>query len=392
MVAAACFNRGRVNAWPTLLAWSTSIGAAWCDFARVLGAPDSVLSAPSPTHADRTSSVLSFFAAAATTAESVLNKTRLAAADRVRLFSGSPRLAPGSCSSIHSVTNGHPNLWITALSHSSGLYIPPGDLTNPEQSAFAGLHVALLFGLPIWPSLGVLRRPAHCKHCLAAVHASSSVLTAARAPSGNPCSADSSATVSSMSSLDDFGVHITTCRRSGPLACNKTKHDQIVRRLADVSAKVGRNGRYHDGPIFTFGRKSRPADFLQNHVNFNRYPEGECVDFTSGLSSVRLADGREADKWRKYAPQFAFRPEYAFRTFGATHEGDVGPQAQSLLADWCLSLASRLATLRHPPCDVRGEIFVSVARSFTRATINQFVQWLLRPSVVCRAARLSGTW
>ena len=120
-----------------------------------------------------------------------------------------------------------------------------------------------------------------------------------------------------------------------------------------------------------------------------RFPEGECVDFTAGLVSVRSADAREADKWRKYAPQFSLRPDYAFRTFGATHEGDVGPQAHSLLADWCLALAGRLAALRHPSCDVRGEVFVSVARSFTRATINQCVQWLLRP-VFRRAAGFSA--
>lgn len=87
---------------------------------------------------------------------------------------------------------------------------------------------------------------------------------------------------------------VVSCRRSGPLACIKTKHDQIVRRLAQVSNISGRRGRYHDGPIFTFGRKSRPADLLQDHVNMARFPEGECVDFTAGLVSVRSADALQS--------------------------------------------------------------------------------------------------
>jgi hypothetical protein len=185
--------------------------------------------------------------------------------------------------------------------------------------------------------------------------------------------------------LDDFGHHIVVCRKSGALAGNKAKHDQVVRRLADVSAVAGRRGRYHDGPIFTFGRKSRPADILQDHVNLSRFFNGECVDFTSGLVQVRTADQREADKWAKYKPQFALLTSYAFRTFGATHDGDVGPQAQSLLADWCVALANRLTALRHPPTDVSGEVVVSVSRSFTRATVNQFAQWLWRPALFARA-------
>jgi hypothetical protein len=186
--------------------------------------------------------------------------------------------------------------------------------------------------------------------------------------------------------FDDFGAHILVCRKSGPLASIKTKHNTVVHDLAAVSNGCGLDGRYHDGPIFTFGPKCRPADLLQRHPYPNRFPEGECIDFTSGLTSVRSADQRETDKNLKYEAQLALHPHYGFRTFAVTDDGNIGTQANSLLVDWTRRLVSRMNALQHPPCDARGEVTIAVSRAFTRATISQFVHWLHES----RPARAAG--
>jgi hypothetical protein len=92
------------------------------------------------------------------------------------------------------------------------------------------------------------------------------------------------------------------------LAGAKQRHDKTVRRLAELSKECGRKGRYHDGPIFRFGPKQRPADVLQNAPNAARYPGGQCLDFTSGLETVRSAADREKEKVRKFADQLSLHP------------------------------------------------------------------------------------
>jgi len=386
------FAAGRADAWPCLSAWAARIDLPWATLARALGTPPSVANAPQAT----TASVARHFnASAAATADAYRLRTLASAAaltPSAAINGHGQRLGCGAVSSIHSTANRHPNLWIAALGSSSSSSVTAGSVAPDGMSDHASLIVAYIFGLPVWGALSMQSRPTHCRHCLAAAPASSLepvpllVNNAPPLPQPDPDPPHSAAAepagsqpkqqkFSTRQQLDDFGDHIAACNRSGILAGGKWRHDSIIRSLAVVSAEAGREGKYHDGPIFKFGPQQRPADLIQRASNAARYPSGEAIDGTFGLRCVSSADSRENEKCDKFADQLALNQHLAFRPFGATTDGDIGPQANSVIADWCRSLAAQNAALKLPPGDGRGEVLTGVARAFTRAMIFQALSW-----------------
>ena len=249
----------------------------------------------------------------------------------------------------HDTTSGFCNVWVAALSHTPSKHSRP--LASSPQHA--RIFAARLLGAPIWPALG-RTAPSHCGSCFAAV-------APPRARASGPTKV-----------LDDYGEHALCCRNSGVAAGIRYRHNATVRDLADLSAMFGQGGVYHDGPIFTFGRKQRPADWLEQDP---RRPAGNANDFTMGCDSVRSAAAREQMKNDKYAPQLAFHPQLSFTPFGVTTRGTLGPAAQGKLALWIRSLAAESARLRLPTSQCRDMVLTSVARCITNAVVDQIAQW-----------------
>ena len=150
-----------------------------------------------------------------------------------------------------------------------------------------------------------------------------------------------------------------------------------VRALARLSAACGSDGRYHDGPIFTFGPKQRPADLLQRSDNPSRFPFGQAIDVTIGVPDVGSSDTRESDKQQKFASQLSQHPHIEFTAFGITTDGNIGAQAHSLMCSWSRALARFCHTSALPPGNPRSEVLTTVARAFVRSLIFQMVQWKL---------------
>ena len=373
---------GRAQAWPTISQWVATMGphADWRSFAKLLGAPAHTLS--TGTH-NTGRPVEAHFAAEVRASADALRQRITDAAERVRAFEGSPRLSRGAQSSAISVANGHMNFWVAALGRSNPL-APAGPLTDDGHRGYAGAHIALLFGLSVWSALDVAPRPEFCRHCGAAALPASTITRASRSALPGTAHPPPVTITSYRHHLDDFGLHISVCSKSGALAGAKQRHDKTVRRLAELSKECGRKGRYHDGPIFRFGPKQRPADVLQNAPNAARYPGGQCLDFTSGLETVRSAADREKEKVRKFADQLSLHPEYDFRALATTHDGDVAPQTHGVILDWGNLLASRAAALHLPNADFRSEVSVAAARAMTRAILHQFVQWKLHERQIPR--------
>jgi hypothetical protein len=369
--SANCFAAGRRAAWPTISRWAVEMGADWRTFARSLGAPAEALGVSATTN-----SVGALFAAeAARTLDAYCAATR-AAADRIHTRPASAVLGRGAQSSPQSRAARHPNLWIHALGGSLCPLVPSGGGFSPDGLRDrAGLAVAFIFGLPIWDALRT-PRPTSCAHCLAPATADSPASSLPSVSLPAEPSPRALAPHGARSVLDNHGHHIAVCDRSGVLAGCKYRHDAIARDQAVVSNASGMGGQYHDGPIFRFGRKQRPADFLQKHP---RYPRGEAVDITVGLAEVNCAAQREADKVKKFACQLSIHPELGFRPFGASTDGDIGPCANSLVVDWSRLLGRRRTDLRLPVASPHSVIVTAVARAFARAMIFQAVQWTLAP-------------
>ena len=385
------FAAGRADAWPCLSVWADRMDLPWLTLALTLGTPESVVGAHNAT----TASVARYLNAAAVAAATAYRTRTIASAAALTLASEvnghGQRLGCGAVSSIHSTANRHPNLWIAALGSSSSGAVTAGSIAPDGMSDHASLIVAYIFGLPVWGALSMQSPPSHCRHCLAAVPASipepARLYTdiapprlppdrdAPRSAIAEPVRRQKQLKFSTRQQLDDFGDHIASCNRSGILAGGKWRHDSIIRSLAVVSSEVGREGKYHDGPIFTFGPQQRPADLLQRASNSARYPSGEAIDGTIGLRCVSSADCRETEKCEKFADQLSLNQHLAFRPFGITTDGDIGPRANSVIADWCRSLAAKNAALKIPPGDSKGEVLAGVARAFTRAMIFQAVSW-----------------
>ena len=378
------YAEGCARAWPTLSRWiAETPDADWRTFARLLGVPQHLLSRGCSQRHDSGRPVDAHFRSVLQDSTDTYRQRCTDAAARVASFSPTTRLSRGAQSSPNSVANGHANVLVAALGR-SGVLTPAGKLTEIGQSSYAGLHLCLLFGLPVWPALGVhTPRPETCKHC----SASAVPASIARLPRSLCASLRSSTTgspighgsLSSRNNLDDYGLHLQSCTRSGIIAGSKWKHDTIVRSLADLSAACGRGGRYHDRRLFVTGPKQRPADLLQDAKNPMRYPEGEAIDFTYGISTVHkgTAVEREAAKISKFNTQLRLHPYLLFSPFAVTHDGDVGPSAHRLMLDWSTALAMRMASLQLPSADCRGDIFTAACRAVTRATIAQLVQWKL---------------
>jgi hypothetical protein len=394
-VAPVRYQEGISRAWPTVSRWVAEMsGADWRTFAKLLGAPDSAISPQNTSNSGH--SVDAYFREAASQASEAYREACAAATERVRCFKPSARsnLSRGAQASIHAASNGFCNFWVAALGR-SGTLTPAGPLADVGCEQHAGLHLTLLFGLPVWRHLGATgesSRPVHCKHCGAAalpaqndarVPRLSPAAPGAARPLSSPaapdedCEPSAAITGAFRKTFDIFGLHAQVCPHSGILAGAKWKHDSIVRRLATLSAECGRGGRYHDRPIFTFGAQQRPADALQDARDRSRYPAGEAIDFTIGLEPIRTAAGREQDKNKKFESQLRWHQCLQFSPFGATHDGEVGESAHRLLLDWARALATRASALRLPLSDCRGEINTAAARAITRATIFQLVQWSL---------------
>jgi hypothetical protein len=143
-----------------------------------------------------------------------------------------------------------------------------------------------------------------------------------------------------------------------------------VRRLADVSAFCGRGGSYHDGPVFSWGAESRPADFLQQAP---AYPAGLCVDATIGLRSALSVSERERAKRAKYAPQLAGHPHLGFAVFAVDSAGAMGREADGIVGDWTRSLAHTRSAVGMPAGDARAEVLGRTAR--VRVMVSQTLAW-----------------
>lgn len=379
--AAKSYAAGCADAWPYVARWSSEMAPTerglWRDFARTLGVDARVVDAPGATP-DSVGQALRRAAASAAAAYDTLTA---AAAARVAQRTPTAALGRGAQACEHSEANRHPNLLVAALGRSTGHAVATGDLTPEGLRDYAGLAVAMIFGLPIWGALGMGSRPTHCRHCLApaTAAAASNLASAPRAlPAAAPHATRPQITTSARKVLDDFGSHALVCNASGVLAGAKWRHDSFVRDLAHVSSSAGCKGRYHDGPCFTFGPKQRPCDLLQRPPHLEaRYPSGEGVDATIGLREVSGANERETEKQQKFAAQLRRHPQLGFQPFGVTLDGDIGTHANAVIATWCRTLAAQAAARKLPPGDPRGEVITAVARAFVRSTIFQLVQWKL---------------
>jgi hypothetical protein len=263
----------------------------------------------------------------------------------------------GATSSPEAVLEARPNLRVEALRASR--WQLAGQLSKDGRGG--PISLAILFGLPLWPALG-LPSPSHCPRCLAPAHVT--VGGAGVAEDGPHCGANSRPGVRAV--LDDGGEHVAACLLSGPAAGPKRRHDGVVRDLAQISSGCGRTARYHDGPIFRFGRKSRPADWLEGRV---------CHDLVIGARSVMCATAREREKTRKYAVQMAEHPAYVFRPFGAENGGEIGPVASATVADWSRALAAARKVAMLPVGNPAGDVRAAVGRAFVRASISQVMAW-----------------
>ena len=184
---------------------------------------------------------------------------------------------------MDSVDRGHPNLLLAAIRDSA--WTPAGRLS--ADGAGAPIVIARIFGLPVWPALGV-PSPSQCRRCNASAYVCPCEAGGARAAGGD---APAAAPTGLRANLDPHGDHLTACTRSGPAAGAKWRHDNFARDLAQISSAVGRGGHYHDGPVFDFGRKRRPADIME---------EGNlCIDFAIGARQVLPVAPREAAKSAK---------------------------------------------------------------------------------------------
>ena len=284
----------------------------------------------------------------------------------------SPRLSRGAQSSAHSLSNAHMNVWVASLCR-SGVLAPAGSLTQTAHTKHAGIVRAFIFGLPVWTALDILPpRPEHCKHCgaAAALPAKSSAhqsrsrgSISVPAPHDRPPHGEAAVHAPVKKSFDPHGLHLQMCPRSGIFAGPKFKHDSIARQLAVISAACGREGEYHDRKLFLNGSQQRPADLIQKARNHFRFPEGEAIDFTYGLEFLRhgSAAQRESAKLHDYEPQMRLHPHLQFSPFGVTHDGDVGPSAQRLIADWTAALATRASNLLFPILDCRTAKYMQLS-------------------------------
>ena len=349
--ADSLYRRGVSEAWPFLATWSIAAGIPWRDFAAALTDVPSGQLGPAAT----VRTVGAHLAAAAAASEEALAVARAAAGAAVAAAPG-----PGAKCTPAAAAAGTPNFWVASLGAGGG---PGGGRIAAAGGPGASLVVARILGLPVWPALGVPRF-SHCRRCLAP--------SALRAEPGPPGRHTRGATATR--ALDDFGQHALVCPKGGIRAGGKRRHDECARGLAAVSAMSGSGGRYHDGPVFTWGPKTRPADFMDKEGS-PQHPEGRCVDFTCGLRERGLPTERELAKVAKYRAQMAAHPHLSFAPFGADLCGELGPSAGGILASWARTMGAARALAGIPAGNTYGEVMVAACRVITRALTDQMVQW-----------------
>jgi hypothetical protein len=349
--ADAVYWAGLRKAWPVVRARAAQAGISLDDLAAAAGVPSDVPSAGVSHYiADRSEREQADVAAVR--------------AERATRCSGDAHGNTGARASSAARDAGYPNLRVEALR--SSRWAVAGQLSRDGHSA--SLALASLFGLPLWPALG-FQPPAHCRRCHApASHLVSGPLDPAQPQRGPPRGV--------RAQLDDHGEHIAACLKSGPPAGAKRRHDDVTRDLAGIAAECGRPARYHDGPVFDFGPKSRPADWLDGAV---------CHDLNMGARIVQRVELRERDKVDKYRAQFAL-PEHrhlSFRPFAVDNGGEVGPAASLTLAEWAKSLAAARKISGLPTGNPTADVRVAAGRAFTRASIAQIRKWAEAPARPC---------
>lgn len=352
--ADALWWSGLASAWPAVVRFGATAGISWRDLARAAGVPAAVWS---PADA-APEAVSAFSRGAASRAQLVFDSARAALANSLAGAPGAGAGAPGA-----------PNLWVASLSAAPDLLALP--MTPPGVPfSSASLAVARIFGLPVWPALGLPTPPSACAHC-SAVPARPEGGGGGGGDPGPPHAAGPRAV------LDARGEHIGACLRSGPAAGAQRRHNAFCRSLADISAAAGRGGSYHDGPVFESGRRRRPADWLE--AGGPASPGGVCCDATIRVGGSLAASRAEAVKTASYAHQMARHPHLSFAPFGVGTDGSLGPAAHGRLGLWVRSLAAVRARRGDLPGAPPEEVAAAVGRAFLRSFAAQAAAWLAPP-------------
>ena len=365
-VADARYWAGAALAWPTVAAWAADLRspAATPDtMARAMGVPSGVVE-PAMAHndPDRLVGIISAWLRSRATLEDE-RLTLRRNERREHIASGVASCDHGAHASASAVSDGSPNLLLAALRDSAWALAGP----LSADGAGAPIIVARIFGLPVWPALAV-PPPSQCRRCNASAYS-------CPCEAGGPTRETATTATAALpprprlrADLDPHGDHFTACLKAGPAAGAKWRHDNFARDLAKISCAVGRGGQYHDGPVFDFGRRRRPADIME---------EGNlCIDLTIGARQVQTAAGREAEKTAKYADQMRVHPDLRFSPFAVDLDGEVGPAAASILSGWSRALATIRRRAGVPTGDPTADVAVAVGRAFTRGLIAQAVAWL----------------
>lgn len=348
-IADARYWTGLAQAWPTLAEWAEEMRSATftpSHVATLAGVPPEIVAGKPPSDTPRI--VNAWLRKRAADADLDLSTHRWLRRERLLA-----QASHGASSSVESADSGSPNLLTSALRPTA--WGPAGTLSADGRGA--PYLICRIFGLPVWPALG-MSDPTHCKRC--------------RAPASSPMGGEDADLAGNAravrAALDAHGEHIAACASSGPTAGAKWRHDALARDLAHISNACGRDGRYHDGPLFSFGPKSRPADLLElGHI---------CIDVTIGSRRVASVTNRERDKSRKYAPQMALHPHLRFRPLAIDHDGDIGPEGTRLLREWSKSLAVLRSTAGCTPGDPFTDVTAAAGRAFARGLVAQARAWL----------------
>jgi hypothetical protein len=338
----ANYWRGLRVAWPTMMRLASSASISLPELAEAALVPAGV-------PVDR---VAAWIARQDESAAADLVDLRLSYA--TRCSGDSSRLAVGARASADAHDAGYPNLRVQALRPSR--WVRCGALSSNGRGGVIAL--AQLFGVPMWQALGVAP-PSQCRRCQAPavklMGGSGTLELLQQQPQGGV-----------RASLDDEGEHVAACQKGGPLAGAKKRHDDVARALAHISAECGRDGRYHDGPVFSFGQKSRPADWIEGNM---------CHDLNQGARRVMTVANREKGKVAKYAEQMRLHPHLMFRPFAVDNGGEVGPQAAQTMGEWARSLAAARKTAGFPTGNPSADVCVAVGRAFVRAAVAQVYAW-----------------
>ena len=359
-IADARFWAGMADAWPTVAEWTAELRsplATPATMAIAMGVPADVAEHASRGCERGVAIVREWLRQRAhlegerLIARRAARRSRMAAAQAAGC-------GHGAYASPTAVMNGHPNLLIAALGDSA--WPLAGALS--ADGAGAPIILARIFGLPLWPALGV-PPPSQCRRCQAP--ALQCPCEGSSAPSA---ASDAGVRRGLRATIDCHGDHLTACRRGGPPAGAKWRHDSFTRDMAAISNAVGCGGHVHDGIAFSFGRKLRPADMKE---------DGDlCIDFTIGDRNVLPVGPREAAKIAKYADQLRIHPGLRFQPFAIDLDGEVGPGAAAKIAGWGRALAEVRRRARVPAGDPSLDVRVAVGRAFTRGYVAQAVAWL----------------